>query len=170
MRHVSGERLWQSEGKTLCEAYWCIYLITCKRLETWHALTPTFNSSVLHPSPLPPLFSCPFSPLSAIFQQLQWVICVEFASATPQWTYLEKRPLSKVGGLHSRDHVSDYQYLPLDLFSQSAAVIPTSQELVRHRPRLVQPLSRFSWPDCRPFTPVGLREHVNLLPRTQTND
>lgn len=35
--------------------------------------------------PSSPSLLMPRSPLSAIFQQLQWVICVEFASATPQW-------------------------------------------------------------------------------------
>lgn len=153
-----------------CVAYSCIDLTTWKRLETWSAFNPPWISSVLHPSPPPPLFSCPVLHCLPFFQQLQWVICVEFASATPQWTYLEKRPLRKVGGLRSRDHVSYYQYLSSDLFSQSAAVTPTSQELVRRRPRLLQPLSPFSWTHCRPFAPVGLREHVNLLPHTQTND
>lgn len=44
MRHVSRERLWQSEGKTVCAPYLCIYLITRKRL-----------SEVQHETSIPPL-------------------------------------------------------------------------------------------------------------------
>lgn len=45
------------------------------------------NVNQLSPPSIPfsPSLLMPCSPLSAIFQQLQWVICVEFASATPQW-------------------------------------------------------------------------------------
>lgn len=88
MRHISGERLWQSEGKTVRAVYVLIWSNVNDFNEHTEKLTG-MKSIRKHSSPaaLPasPSLLMPCSPLSAIFQQLQWVICVEFASATPQW-------------------------------------------------------------------------------------